>query len=249
MPSLVWSVPREAEPGRRSLTANGTSGIEFDDVWVRAGERLLLQDLTLRLRQPRIGVIGANGSGKSTLARLINGLVAPSQGSVTVNGMDVAAHASQVRRQVGFLFSDADHQIVMPTVREDLEFSLRPQRLPKPERAARVEVALTDFGLLDHADHPCHLLSGGQKQLLALAAVLLSEPQIVVADEPTTLLDLRNQRMILERLDALTQQVILVTHHLELLRTFDRVIVIDEGRVVADDEPGRAVEWYVQRLV
>ena len=103
---------------------------------------------------------------------------------------------------------------------------------------------MADFGLADHEDHPCYLLSGGQKQQLALAAVLLLDPQIIVADEPTTLLDLRNQRRFAQLLAELSQQVLMVSHHVELLTGFDRVLVIDDGRVVADDTPQVAVAAY-----
>lgn len=223
-------------------------GVRFEQVSLRYGERTVLDGIDLELTEHRVGIVGANGSGKSSLARLVNGLVRPSTGTVRVEGLDVAEHTRAVRRRVGFLFPDADHQIVMPTVREDLQFSLRGSGLPRDEVDRRVTAALAAYGLEDHADHPCHLLSGGQKQLLALAAVLLTEPTVLVADEPTTLLDRRNVRVVADRLAALPQQLLLVTHHLELLAGFDRVVVVEEGRVVADDRPDLALEHYV-RLV
>jgi biotin transport system ATP-binding protein len=223
-------------------------GVRFHEVGLRLPGRVVLEDVSLDLTEHRVGIVGANGSGKSSLVRMVNGLVRPTSGRVVVDGLDVDREAGKVRRRVGFLFPDADHQIVMPTVREDLAFSLRGTGLTVAEVDARVQGALTAYGLADHADHPCYLLSGGQKQLLALAAVLLTDPSIIVADEPTTLLDLRNVRMIAERLAALDQQLILVTHHLELLTGFDRVVVLDEGRVVADGAPDRAMERYVALL-
>jgi biotin transport system ATP-binding protein len=223
--------------------------VTFSDVWLSYGEREVLRGIDLELTEHRVGIVGANGSGKSSLARLVNGLVRPTRGRVVVDGVDVARNTAAVRRRVGFLFSDADSQIVMPTVREDLEFSLRGRGLAAPEVGRRVDRALVDFGLADHADHPCYLLSGGQKQQLALAAVLLLEPAIVVADEPTTLLDLRNQRRFADRLAALPQQVLLATHHLELLAGFDRVVVLDQGRVVADGAAQEAVAAYLRLLV
>lgn len=223
-------------------------GVRFERVGLRLPGRVVLDEVDLDLTEHRIGVVGANGSGKSSLVRMINGLVRPTTGRVVVDGLDVASRAREVRRRVGFLFPDADHQIVMPTVREDLAFSLRGSGLPSAVVGGRVEAALDAYGLRDHADQPCYLLSGGEKQLLALAAVLLADPAVVVADEPTTLLDLRNLRAIADRLAALEQQLILVTHHLELLAGFDRVVVLDEGRVVADDTPGRALERYVALL-
>jgi biotin transport system ATP-binding protein len=103
--------------------------------------------------------------------------------------------------------------------------------------------------LAGHADHPAHLLSGGQKQLLALASVLVTEPRIVVADEPTTLLDLRNTRMIRDAFAALDHQLVVVSHDLTLLDDFDRVIVFDEGRVVADDAPAAAIDAYERMML
>ena len=125
-----------------------------------------------------------------------------------------------------------------------MAFSLRRHKLPVAERDARVRAALSRYGLQDHADHPAHLLSSGQKQLLALAAVLVTQPAVLVADEPTTLLDRRNARAITAELARLDQQVVLVTHHLHLLADWDRVVVIDEGRVVADGQPGPTLRFY-----
>lgn len=224
------------------------SVVRFEQVSLQLGGRTVVDRVDLTLAEHRVGVIGANGSGKSSLVRLVNGLVRPTTGRVSVDGIDVARDPRQVRRRVGFLFTDADHQIVMPTVREDLAFSLRGRGLSVDELASRVDQALMTYGLQDHADHPCHLLSGGQKQLLALAAVLLADPGVIVADEPTTLLDLRNVRAFAQRLATLPQQVVLVTHHLDLLDDFDRVVVMHEGRIVADDTPARARASYVRLL-
>ena len=221
--------------------------IEIDAVshrYAGASDRLVLDDLTVRLEAQRIGVIGANGSGKSTFARLLNGLVVPTSGTVTVAGLDTRRHGKEVRRRVGFCFTDPDAQIVMPTVAEDVGFGLRRRGLSKTELRARVDAALSSYGLAEHADHPAHLLSGGQKQLLALAAVLVTEPSVLVLDEPTTLLDLRNARMIGELLATLPQQVVLVTHQLELLDGYDRVLVFDEGRLVFDGAVDDAVGYY-----
>ena len=224
------------------------SSIRFEDVHLAYGERRVLRGVTADLTERRIGIIGENGSGKSTLARTINHLVAPTSGRVLINETDVAADPKGARRRVGFLFPDASAQIVMPTVREDLAFSLRGLGLSADEQAARVDAALVAQGLSSHADHPCHLLSSGQQQQLALAAVLLVDPQIVVADEPTTLLDLRNLRAARARFAALTQQLVLVTHHLELLSDFDRVLLIAEGVVAADGTPAEVIAHYERTM-
>ncbi|HEX3003943.1 MAG TPA: ABC transporter ATP-binding protein [Angustibacter sp.] len=208
------------------------------------GDTVVLDGVDLELTEPRIGVVGANGSGKSTLARMLNGLVLPSRGSVTVDGLDTRRDGPAVRRQVGFVFTDPDAQIVMPTVAEDVEFSLRRHQLSRAERRARVTDALERYGLTGLGDRPAHLLSGGQKQLLALAAVLVTEPTVLVCDEPTTLLDLRNSLRVAELVAALPQQVVMVTHHLDLLVDYDRVIVIDQGRVAYDGAPHAAIAHY-----
>jgi biotin transport system ATP-binding protein len=218
--------------------------IQIEGVSHRYGDRDVLSDINLSLVEDRIGVIGANGSGKSTLARLLNGLVVPSTGRVLVAGMDTARDGAGVRRRVGFVFSDPDAQIVMPTVGEDVAFSLRRHGLSKPEVADRAREILARFGLGDHMDHPAHLLSSGQKQLLALASVLVTEPEVLVCDEPTTLLDLRNSRQVAGLLAGLPQRVVLVTHDLDVLQGWQRVLVIDEGRVVDDGPAEQSIRHY-----
>ncbi|MCJ0902728.1 energy-coupling factor ABC transporter ATP-binding protein [Rhodococcus sp. ARC_M6] len=220
------------------------SEIIFEGVGHSFGERTVLDRVDLTLTEQRIGIVGANGSGKSTLARMINGLVVPATGSVRIDGLDTAKKGRDVRKRVGFVFTDPNHQIVMPTVAEDIEFSLRRNGLSKPERTAKVTSVLSRFGLDGHADHPTHQLSGGQKQLLALAAIMVTEPKVLVADEPTTLLDLRNSRLISEVFASLEQQLIVVTHQLDLISSFDRVLVIDQGLVVADGPPADSIDFY-----
>ncbi|MFD9549622.1 energy-coupling factor ABC transporter ATP-binding protein [Nocardia salmonicida] len=224
------------------------SEIVVDAVGHRFGDRTVLRDIDLRITERRVGFIGANGSGKSTLARMLNGLLKPTTGTVTVDGLDVARKGAQVRRKVGFVFTDPDTQIVMPTVAEDLAFSLRRSGLSKAEIAARVQRMLDRFGLAAHTDHPAHLLSGGQKQLLAIGSALIREPEVILADEPTTLLDLRNARRVSQALNSLDQQVIVVTHQLGLLDGFDRVVVLDNGRVVFDGPPVAAIDAYRQLI-
>lgn len=222
--------------------------IEVRDVGHRFGERTVLADVTCTLTEHRIGVIGANGSGKSTFARLLNGLVLPETGQVAVDGLDTRREGRAVRRRVGFCFTNPDAQIVMPTVREDVAFGLRRRGLSKAEVEARVEDILCRYDLAGHADHPAHLLSGGQKQLLALASVLVTEPEVLVLDEPTTLLDLRNSRRVADVLQRLNQQVVLVTHDLELLDGFERVLVFDRARLVYDGPPAEAVRHYREAM-
>jgi biotin transport system ATP-binding protein len=225
--------------------------IQIDAAAVRVsrpgrGEREILAPTTLTLTERRIGIIGANGSGKSTLARLLNGLVRPSSGRVTVDGHDVARDGAAVRRMVGFCFTDPAAQLVMPTCVEDIELSLRRGVKDSGARRDLALAVLAANGLADHAHDSVHSLSGGQRQLLALAGVLALEPTVVVADEPTTLLDRANTRRVGDTLFGLDQQLVLVTHDLELAARCDRVVVVDSSRVVADGAPDRAIEHYMQ---
>lgn len=218
--------------------------IDFSSVTVSFDETVVLDDINLILSEQRIGVIGQNGGGKSTLTRLINGLGEPTAGTVTVDGINPSEQGKKVREKVGFVFSDAENQIVMPNVRDDIAFSLRRFKLPKDERTARVDAALERFGLLEFAERSPHTLSGGQKQLLALAAVLVIDPVLIIADEPTTLLDLRNRDRIKREFAQLDQQLIVVTHDLEFLTDFDRVICIDDHKVAADGAPQEVIDSY-----
>lgn len=224
------------------------SRIELDRVTVRfpvaGGDVVVLEETSLSLTEPSIALIGANGSGKSTLARLLNGLVTATTGRVTVDGLDVARDGREVRRKVGFVFTDPAAQLVMPTAAEDVALSLRRHHRDKRLRRAAAETLLASYGLEGLGDRSVHTLSGGQRQLLALAGVLAIEPDVVVADEPTTLLDLANARRIGDLLLSLPQQLVLVTHDLDLAARCERGIVMADGRVAYDGPAASAVDHY-----
>lgn len=162
--------------------------------------------------------------------------------------LDTARDGAAVRRMVGFVFTDASAQLIMPTVEEDVALSLRRVHRKKSERLAAARAVLERFGLDRLAERSVHTLSGGQKQLLAIATVLATDPAVLIADEPTTLLDLRNARMIGDLLMSLPQQVIVVTHDLELAARADRTLVVEGGRIVFDGEPAAAVAHYRDRV-
>jgi biotin transport system ATP-binding protein len=220
---------------------------DFERVGVSFGAVEVLRDVDLKLAERRIGVIGDNGSGKSTFARLLNALLVPTAGAVRVDGRDSRAAAAGIRRQVGFVFQNADAQIVMPTVAEDAAFGLALRGVKDPELSRRTAAALDRVGLAGLRDRPSHVLSGGEKQLLALAGVLVTEPGAIVFDEPTTMLDRRNAAQMMDVIAGLPQQAIVVTHHVELLAGFERVIVLDRGRVIADDAAAAAISFYLGR--
>ncbi len=161
-----------------------------------------------------------------------------------VDGLDVSRHGRDVRRRVGFVFTDPAAQLVMPTAAEDVALSLRRTHPTKDARRTAAEAVLTAYGLEGLGDRSVHGLSGGQRQLLALAGVLATEPSILVADEPTTLLDLANSRRVGDLLLGLSQQLVLVTHDLELAARCERALLVDGGRVVADGSAREVVEHY-----
>jgi biotin transport system ATP-binding protein len=222
--------------------------IELRQVSHGFGDHQVLRDLSLTITERRVAVVGANGSGKSTFARPLNGLVVPDEGTVTVDGLNTRTEGKAVRRKVGFVFQDPDTQIVYPTVEEDIAFGLKNLKLDKAEISRRVAGVLDRYGLTEHRTRSAHLLSGGQKQLLAICSVLVMEPAYVVFDEPTTLLDLRNKRKIVEIVAGLPQTAVFISHDLDLLGGFDRVLVFDGGRVVADDRPGPAIARYIELM-
>ncbi|MGP7960802.1 energy-coupling factor ABC transporter ATP-binding protein [Sanguibacter sp. A247] len=230
---------RDTDAGPRSLELDGAS-VVVDDGTGRT--RTLLHPTTLTLTERRIAIIGANGSGKSTLVRLLVGLLVPTTGAVRVHGHDTRRNGTRVRGLVGLLFADPEAQLLMPTPLEDVALSLR--HLPRRERTGRATALLTDVGLGSHLHQPVTTLSGGQKQLLALTSVIAASPSVLLADEPTTLLDLRWKVHVEALLDALPQQVLTVTHDLAAAALAERVLVVDQGRVVADGTPADAIAAY-----
>lgn len=214
----------------------------------RSVPRTILAPLTVDLTQRRIALVGANGSGKSTLLRLLNGLTLPTRGTVDVNGADTRRDGAAVRRQVGFIFTDPLHQLVMSTPADDIELSLRRSVRHRGQRRDQAFALLARRGLERVADASIYDLSGGERQLVSLTTVLAVEPAIIVADEPTTLLDLRNRRQVVDALLGLDQQLIVATHDLDLAAQVDRVLVIDEGHVVHDGDPAAGIELYRRRM-
>ncbi|GGF10792.1 energy-coupling factor ABC transporter ATP-binding protein [Subtercola lobariae] len=226
-----------------------TAPIILNNVSVRLGESLALDDVSLRLDQQRIAVIGSNGSGKSTFARLLGGLVPPTTGSLSVHGVDPVTQSKELRRLVGVVFSNPDAQIIMPTVAEDAAFSLRGEKLPKAESAERVRIALEEFGLTDLADRAAHDLSGGQKQLLALCGAVIRRPQLMIADEPTAYLDARNSRLIANHLLAPNdRRLVLVTHDLTLAERCDVAVLFENGRLTGVGDPAEIAARYEASL-
>ena len=218
-----------------------TFGIKLEDVTVNYDGHIALSGVSLEIKSTSVAVIGINGSGKSTFARLLNGLVKPTSGKVTVNGL------APTTKDTGFVFSNPDLQVVMPTVFEDVAFSLTNEKLSKDEIRSRVVATLAEVGILELQEVNCYSLSSGQKQLLALASSLVRKPRLLVADEPTTLLDLPNTKRITKLLHSLkVQQLVVVTHDLELAATCKEVVWFEDGRVRRQGSPKQVIPEYIK---
>ena len=190
-----------------------------------------------------VAVLGHNGSGKSTLAKCLNGILVPTDGRVLVNGMGTADEDRllDIRRTVGMVFQNPDNQIVASVVEDDVAFAPENLGVPPAEIRQRVDEALKCVGMYDFRLHAPHLLSGGQKQRVAIAGVLAMQPECIVLDEPTAMLDPIGRKEVLAAVEQLRQErgmtVILITHHMSECIAADRLIVMSAGQVIDDGTP------------
>ena len=192
-----------------------------------------------------VAVLGHNGSGKSTLAKLINALYLPTRGRVLVCGLDTSAQEQvwNVRRHAGMVFQNPDNQIVANVVREDVAFGLENLGVPHDEMLPRIDAALKAVRMTDFASFAPHMLSGGQKQRVAVAGVLAMQPEVMVLDEATAMLDPSGREEVLSTVRKLNRRqgmtVIWITHFMEEAAVADRVVVLDQGRVALDGPPAQ----------
>ena len=199
-------------------------------------------DLTIE-KGSFVVVLGHNGSGKSTLAKTFNGVLLPAGGKVYVEGLDTADAnlLLAIRQRVGMVFQNPDNQIVANVVEEDVAFGPENLGVPSPEIRKRVDDALAAVGMGGFARHAPHLLSGGQKQRIAIAGVLAMEPECIVLDEATAMLDPVGRREVLSAVHKLNREkgitVVLITHHMNEAEDADRVVVMDDGRIAMDGTP------------
>lgn len=226
-------------------------GLVADEYDVEGHHRsvTILDGVDLVLPQRRVAVVGPNGAGKSTLLKMVNGLVTATSGTVLANEVDPSVDPRAARRQAGYIFTDPMSQLVMTTPLADVELSLRSSVRNRAERRARAMELLAARGLADLAGRSVHDLSGGERQLVSLASVLAVGPEIILADEPTTLLDLRNREQLRRAFDGLDQQILCSTHDLDLAASMDRVIAVEDGRIVDDGEPDDVLDRYRARMM
>ena len=218
--------------------------IDIDNIGLARGEGALFSGLSLQLRERRIGLIGNNGSGKSSLLRLINGLLLPDTGTIRVCGLDTRRDRAALPGVAGFLFQNPDHQIVYPVVAEEIAFGLRESGHSANAARDSVLQILAAHGHQDWADRPIHELSDGQKQLVCILAVTITQPRFLLLDEPFSSLDLPTRWDMMRRLDALPQSIIMASHDFDLLTQFDRIIWLDKGVVRADGAAAATIAAY-----
>lgn len=221
--------------------ADPSTGIEIADVRVRLGDRTVLDGLTLRLSERRIGILGRNGSGKTTFLRLIAGLIPAAAGSVRVEGFDPYVDRRAALSAIGILFQNPDHQILFPTVEEELAFGLAQQGLTQADALARANAALQSDARGHWAKAPVTSLSQGQRHYLCLLSVLLMAPRTVLLDEPLAGLDLPTQLRLARRFATLPQRLVTITHDPATVRDCDRVVWLENGRIAADGPPDTVI--------
>ena len=213
---------------------------------VEEGQRrtTALEDVTLSIEKGSfVVVLGHNGSGKSTLAKHFNAVLLPSGGAVYVEGMNTRDEdlLLEIRRRVGMVFQNPDNQIVANVVEEDVAFAPENLGVPTAEIRRRVDDALAAVGMTEFTRHAPHLLSGGQKQRVAIAGVIAMEPECIVLDEATAMLDPAGRREVLDTVHQLNRQrgitVVHITHHMSEAEDADRVIVMNDGVVAMDGTP------------
>ena len=209
-------------------------------------DKVIFSDLNLHVGAGEcVAVLGRNGSGKSTLAGLLNGLLLPTGGDILINGMNTRDQSKlyDIRKTAGMVFQNPDNQIVSSIVEEDVAFACENMGISSAEIRKRVDNALKTVDMLEYSKHAPHLLSGGQKQRVAIAGVLAMEPQALILDEPTAMLDPKGRKEVLDTVLRLNREknmtVLFITHHMEEAAACGRVVVLDGGKIALDGAPGQ----------
>lgn len=201
----------------------------------------VLSAVSLRSNARRIGVVGRNGSGKTSLARIMAGLIDADQGQVQIAGVDVAKDRKAALRVIGILFQNPDHQIIFPTVEEEVAFGLAQLGHPKSQVQAQVAAILDQFGKSHWAKAAIHQLSQGQRQLVCLMSVLAMRPKVIILDEPFAGLDIPTTLQLQRVLDRLEVTLVHITHDPQVLSGYDHVLWLDRGRVVSEGAPAQVL--------
>ena len=227
-----------------------TAGVEITlaDVCFAVDDKQILRGITHQTAVNRIGIVGRNGSGKTTLARVIAGLVAPTAGRVRVAGHDLSVDRRKALRDVGILFQNPDHQIIFPTVREEIGFGLRQLGQSKVAADQGVQTVLADFGKTHWIDAHIHTLSQGQKHLVCLMAVVAMAPRMIILDEPFTGLDIPTKAQLTRALAQYRGNLLHITHDPADLAGYDHVIWIERGQIAQAGSAAVVLAAYIDAM-
>ena len=210
--------------------------IELKNICFKYEEKFVLNNISLRIQEGSYtAIIGANGSGKTTLGKHLNGLLVPSKGNVIVDGLNTKQNELDIRKKVGFVFQNFEDQLIYSIVEEDVAFGLENLEMKYVEIKKTVDNILRELNIDQIAKSNVNMISIGQKQLVALAGVLAMKPKYIVFDEPTTMLDAKNKKNIMQIINRLSKSnitIILVTNVLDDIRYAEEVILLKEGRVI-----------------
>ena len=212
-----------------------------------------IKELSLEINKGEfVAILGHNGSGKSTLAKLLNMILTPTSGKITVAGKDVTLDeltdedVLDLRKTVGMVFQNPDNQLVATIVEDDVAFGLENLGVPSAEIRERVDKALSDLGMLEYAKHEPHRLSGGQKQRVAIAGVMAMRPECIIFDESTAMLDPLGRREVLNSIIKLNREkgitVVMITHYMDEAAMADRIVVLNDGEMILDGTPSEIFE-------
>ena len=224
------------------------NGISITDVSYEINDTAILRSVSFHSDAKRIAIVGRNGSGKSTLSRLICGLDRPNQGVIRVNDIDVYKDRRAALNTVGMIFQNPDHQIIFPTVIEEMVFGLTQMGVEKPVADQRAMSYLAKFGKSDWRDRAISTLSQGQKKLLCLMAILAMEPKVIILDEPLAALDIPTQRQLTTILQSLPQTLIYITHDTAPIQHYDVAIWLEQGQVVETGSPDTVVPRFIDEM-
>ena len=224
------------------------NGISITDVSYEINDTAILRSVSFHSDAKRIAILGRNGSGKSTLSRLICGLDRPNQGVIRINDIDVYADRRAALNTVGMIFQNPDHQIIFPTVIEEMVFGLTQMGVEKPVADQRAMSYLAKFGKSDWRDRAISTLSQGQKKLLCLMAILAMEPKVIILDEPLAALDIPTQRQLTTILQSLPQTLIYITHDTAPIQHYDVAIWLEQGQVVETGSPDTVVPKFIDEM-
>lgn len=222
--------------------------ISLNNVSYCVDNKTLLNDVSVHTNAKRIGVVGRNGSGKSTLARVLCGLTEVSSGSVRINQVDVARDRKRAINTVGMLFQNPDHQVIFPTVEEELAFGLQQQGSSQQNVHDDVKQILEKFNVSHWLEKSINTLSQGQRHLVCLMAVLLMRPKLIILDEPYAGLDIPTISQLNRFLEDVDATIVHITHQVELIKNYEMVWWMDEGHLIASDKPNVVLPLFLEKM-